>query len=378
MRISGERLENILVFMLLSFSFLFFVPILIQASGTFVVEYDDFGYTKLHHMCLDDKLKLLLELSRHPFNQPDEKRNSLLFDVPDKYSKSTPLHILVEKAAILQEKDYILALEDEKAEVVPVEDAEEVVQGSDPKEQKKKKKKKTEKMTVSIVEIIRNLFENHGVSLTAQTDSGWTPLNKAVYLASDFPDYPLEIIDILLNQQPESCAAAKLITRSQTALHFAAASRLSNSRAKVIVEKIMKACGSSINYGALNNVGWTAMKVAIAAGNTDVAALLKDKTPSLSPLWFNRLGLVGLLLTAAGLYYHFYIQNALINQVVPIPEIVEVEPTSEAGSRATALDEPKEKGFLDDFDLKNRKTSSTSSSSSYPQDIDYFEKKKFE
>lgn len=191
------------------------------------IEYDNFGFTKLHNLCLEGRLggvKSVIE----------DAKGSELIDVPDLRSQTRPLHILVEKAAVFE----------------------------DP---------------ANVVELTK-LLVSKGASLTAQTDSGWTALNKAIYLASDYPNYPLEIVDILL-KAPGGCGAVKLQTRGRTSLHFAAASRLPDNRAKVLVDKLIAACGKEIDFGSLNSDGWTALKVAISVGNTEVIHLLKSKTP---------------------------------------------------------------------------------------------------
>lgn len=235
------------------------------------ISFDVFGYTKLHQKCLKGQLLGIQTIIKN-FNFAGS------INLPDKTTKKLPLHILIEKA------------DDINAKPPPSEIGEDGKPPSAPP---------------NVVEIVKALVAM-GSSLTAQTDSGWTAINLAVYMASIHLNYPLEIIDALL-AHPTGCAAVKIETHQQTALHFAASSRLPNNRSKILVEKLIKACHSSINYLSINADGWTALKVSMAVGNTETINVLKDVTPSMSPLIFY--GLIGLTLLLAvgglGLYYYY-------------------------------------------------------------------------
>lgn len=224
-------------------------------------DFDNFGLTQLHRAILDDRTSSVEQLLA-------EKS---LIDIPDKFSKNTPLHLLVEKVGSL-----------------------------------------TGDKQAKTIELIKKLV-NAGVRRDIQTDSGFTALNKAVFLASDLAEYPLEVVQILL----KGCVAINTPTRNQTPLHFAAGSRLRNNRAKELVELLMKDCGSSINYNALNSYKWTALKVALAADNMDAVALLQPRTSSISSTLMWVLIAISILLIAAasGSYYYFFIykKSAAVN-----------------------------------------------------------------
>lgn len=231
-------------------------------SATFSVKneghFDTLGMTRLHYAILDDKTDLVGKMI--VYDDDD------LVDLPDEISNSTPLHLLVEKVST-----------------------------------------QTGDAQAATVKLIQSLVDLK-VDRERKTDSGWTALTKAVYLASDFVDYPLGVIEILL----KDCVAVNARTRGQTALHFAAGSRLQNNRSKDLVELLKKHCASSIDYNAaLDSNEWTAMKVALAADNMDTVAILKPFTSSLS---FNTKMILGigvvLFVLGIGMLYYLY-KNAI-------------------------------------------------------------------
>lgn len=232
-------------------------------------QFDEFGLTRLHHAILDNKASAIDKILAG--DDSDQ-----LADLPDNVTKSTPLHLLVEK----------VATQSGEAQTKTIEQIQTLVD----------------------MKARRDL----------QNDSGWTALNKAVYLASDLVDYPLEVVEILL----KDCVAVNVATRGQTALHFAANSRLQNARSKDLVELLMKKCSSSIDFNASDKMGWSAMKVALASDNMDTVALLKPKTSSLS--FTARMVLLGLglilLVIGIGAAYYIYKRKMAdkINAVEPI------------------------------------------------------------
>lgn len=218
--------------------------------------YDEFGLTKLHNAILQDQTETIKKLIK------DDKS---LINTPDLASNSTPLHFLVDKVAV----------------------------------QKGDERKQT-------IEFIKVLVNNN-VDRTIQTDSEWTALNKAVYLASDLTDYPLKVIKILL----KDCVAVDKVTNKQTVLHYAAGSRIKPDRAAVLVKLLLDKCAAKLNYDAVDANSWTALKVAIAADNNDVVALLKPKTSSISFVMKIVLAVVAftILLVAFGIFYYYKISK---------------------------------------------------------------------
>ena len=220
-----------------------------------IISYDEFGLTELHNAVLFGQAKDVKTMI-------DAKIMSLI-NTPDLASNNTPLHLLVEKVAV----------------------------------QEGANRRQT-------VEFIKTLVDKN-VDRTIQTDSGWTALNKAVYLASDLPDYPIDVIEILL----KDCVAVDKITNKQTVLHYAAGSRIKPNRATDLVKLLLKHCASKLNYDARDSNDWTALKAAIAVDNNDVVAALKSKTSSVSFVMKIVLGIlaVTILLVAFGIYYYFKI-----------------------------------------------------------------------
>lgn len=221
--------------------------------------FDSFGMTKIHRAILDNKTAKVEQLIT---------ANQDLIDLPDKSSKSTPLHLLVEKVST-----------------------------------------RTGDAQVATIKLIQTLVDLKA-NRQLQTDSGWTALNKATYLASDLSDYPLEVIKILL----KDCVGVNIKSRGQTALHFAASSRLENNRSKQLVDLFIENCKSYIDFDAANDSnGWTAMKIALAADNMDSVSVLKPRTSYFSLLMKIVLVIVGLALTAIAAIVGFYIYKSKQN-----------------------------------------------------------------
>lgn len=224
--------------------------------------YDEFGLTALHNAILYDRIKTIKTLI-------DKK---LFINTPDLASNATPLHLLVEKIAVQKQLD-------------------------------------EQNQTVRFIEtlVAYKVDEKVVVDRAIQTDSGWTALNKAVYLASDLPDYPLDVIKILL----KDCVAVDKVTNKKTVLHYAASSRIKPDRATVLVNLLMEHCASKIDYDARDANDWTALKTAIAAENYNVAAALSPKTSSIS--FVMKIGFLIVVLTlifvAFAIYYFFKISR---------------------------------------------------------------------
>lgn len=240
---------------------------LVYASATSNIEIDAFGFTKLHRKCLNGQLYAVKKII-------SDSKLSGLINFPDKSSKKLPLHILIEKAAVISNKP-------------------------------------------QVVEIINELLSK-GSDLNAQTDSGWTPINLAVYMASVYQNYPLEIVDAVLSQS-NSCVVINIKTHGQTVLHLAASSRLTNDRSKILVEKLINACGTKIDYLSVNDDGWTALKVSMAVGNTETINTLKKVTPSMSNIMLISLIATLVLLFAAGVgIYYYFVHVKKVKKLVPM------------------------------------------------------------
>lgn len=239
---------------------LFLILTLISSNLATGISYDEFGLTKLHDAILQGQPEIIIKIIKE-----DIKGDKSLINAPDLASNSTPLHLLVDKVAVQKGSDQI--------------------------------------KTIQLIKIL----VNNKVDRTIQTDSGWTALNKAFYLASDLVDYPIEVAEILL----ENCVAVDKITNNQTVLHYAAGSRLEPDRASVLVNLLMKHCSSNLNYNAIDSNQWTPLKVAVAAGNNDVVSILKPKTSSISLVMKIILGVVAvtIILIGFGIYYFYKISK---------------------------------------------------------------------
>lgn len=255
----------------------------------------------MHNAILDGKVKAIEELITAGVKTSTP---ASYLSLPDLATNNTPLHLLVEKVSM---------------------------------------QKGTEQTRT--VEFIKKLVDSK-VDRTVQCDSGWTALNKAIYLASDLPDYPLGVVEILL----KDCEGIDKFTNNQSALHFAAASRLKNNRATDLVNLLVKHCPDKLNYDAPDGNGWTALKVAIAADNTEVAAILKPRTSYLS--FTMKIVLAGsvllLILLAGGIYVYFrYFRKPVMVEPVSSPKeqsVTASESSSElADTIAQEIKEGKEK-----------------------------------
>ena len=201
------------------------------------------------------KLNKYFETNRIPANVDD----------PIDASNTSPLLLLVEKAAFYAGKDNVRAAE--------------------------------------IADIINKLVI-HGADLNRVTDSGWTALNKAVFWASENPAYPIEIIDSLLPES-QKCPSINVTTHSRTPLHFAAAS---TTRSLELVNKLLERCEYLIDYGAFDSKGWTPLKAAINAGNIDVKNLLYPKTPRYT--FLQKLGMLSATVLLSIFAFYLYIKYA--------------------------------------------------------------------
>lgn len=221
---------------------------------------------KLHALCLRDAYWQANELI---------EAGAIDINAVDPLTKDTALHILVERAQFNKE-----TVNDE------AKDAE-----------------KPKAITATM--LIEKLVKKYNANLELQSDSGWTALNKALYLASDLVDYPTQVIDLLLSD----CKAVNIPTRNLTPLHFAASSRLPNGRSAELTKKLMKYCEASISQLAVDSKGWTPLKAAMAANNMETVAILKKAQPF--QIWTLLVSLlVSMLLGGAGYLLYKKLQNS--------------------------------------------------------------------
>ena len=187
------------------------------------------------------------------------------FDAPIDDSNTSPLQILVEKVSLYAGKD--------------------------------------SKRTDTLVSIIKALVK-HGADLERVNDSGWTALNQAVFLASVNQAYPLDVIASLLPEN-RKCPAINFATHSRTPLHFAAASSVSDGRARDIVKLLTDRCASLIKFDIRDSKGWTALKTALIHENNDAKAIIASKAPYLTffQLLIVLFGGVAVLVVSAVFYF---------------------------------------------------------------------------
>ena len=292
-----------------------------------------YGQSKLFKACLSDKYSLISDI----LYEPDSGLNVNLVETT---SKNSPLHILVERAQFAPaiEKAQVRAQQEldnkiEKIEKIEADESNDETREIDGKSESKKKTKSKKKQTdnkkkprsaddlrssrrdvIKIIDLIAKLITLNA-DLEAKSDSGWTALNKAIYLASDLPEYPLEILPLLL----DGCHALNVPARQNTPLHFAAGSRVENGqRALALVNMLIKNCGDKLNYQATNSNGWTPYKVALSAGNLEVAKILAAKTSLDSSGW------IGLVLTilSSGLFglVAFLVYKYKFSQTEPLAQ----------------------------------------------------------
>lgn len=215
---------------------------------------------KLHALCLRDAYWQANELI---------EAGAIDINAVDPLTKDTALHILVERA------------------------------------QFNKETVKDEAKAITATMLIEKLVKKYNANLELQSDSGWTALNKALYLASDLVDYPTQVIDLLLSD----CKAVNIPTRNLTPLHFAASSRLPNGRSAELTKKLMKYCEASISQLAVDSKGWTPLKAAMAANNMETVAILKKAQPF--QIWTLLVSLlVSMLLGGAGYLLYKKLQNS--------------------------------------------------------------------
>lgn len=275
-------LELQMIFNLLLASFLFSLSFAVKMVDS---SFDAFGMTKLHNAILKEKAKEIEELIDAGVKTTTP---APYLSLPDLATNNTPLHLLVEKVATQAGAEQTRS-----------------------------------------VEFVKKLV-NSKVNRTIQSDSGWTALNKAVYLASDLPDYPLGVVEILL----KDCEGIDKFTNNQSALHLAATSRLKNNRAADLVNLLVKHCPDKLNYDAPNGNNWTALKVAIAADNMQVAAILKPRTSYLSfEMKITLAGLAILLVLLSGAIYVYFRYFKKPSTVEPVTSPkAQSETTSEISS----------------------------------------------
>lgn len=310
-----------------------------------------YGQSKLLQACLKDQ-----------FNKIDDLFNDEEIDVnlAETTSKNSPLHILVERAQFAQAQheatvkaqadtaarlEKLKAVEGVDVRALTIEEAKRVLtvkveegkidkndmnsiiksmEKPKPESTNKNKKKRKQKTintvnessspraVLKITDLIKDLIDMD-VDLESRNDSGWTALNKAIYLASDLPEYPLEVPFMLLKE----CRALNIPVRQNTPLHFAAGTRIEQGkRALDLVNMLIKTCGNELDYQATNSNGWTSYKVALSAGNLEVAKILGGKTSFLFG-WVGWVASISILALLLGVLAFFVYKYKFSNSVKP-------------------------------------------------------------